>query len=49
LELVFFIFVELFHTVRLTSIDCPQSEGKFTVTTGGLTNLFYDCKDSFND
>ena len=45
LELVFFIFVELFHTVHLTSIDYPQIEGKFTATTGGLTNLFYDCKD----
>ncbi len=32
-------------TVRLTSIDYPQIEGKFTATTGGLTNLFYGCKD----
>ncbi len=33
------------HTVRLTSIDHPQIEGKFTATPGGLTNLFYSCKD----
>ena len=32
-------------TVRLTSIDHPQIGGKFTVTPGGLTNLFYGCKD----
>ena len=32
-------------TVRSTSIDYPQIEGKFTATTGGLTNLFYGCKD----
>jgi hypothetical protein len=31
--------------VHLTSIDYPQIEGKFTATTGGLTNLFYCCKD----
>ncbi len=23
----------------------PQIEGKFTTTTGGLTNLFFGCKD----
>jgi hypothetical protein len=32
-------------TVRLTSIDHPQIEGKFTATPGGLTNLFYGCID----
>ncbi len=32
-------------TVRLTSIDHPQIEGKFTATPGGLTYLFYGCKD----
>jgi hypothetical protein len=32
-------------TVRSTSIDYPQIEGKFTATIGGLTNLFYGCKD----
>jgi hypothetical protein len=32
-------------TVRLTSVDYPQIEAKFTATTGGLTNLFYGCKD----
>ncbi len=31
------------YTVCLTSIDYPQIEGKFTATTGGLTNLFYGC------
>jgi hypothetical protein len=31
--------------VCLTSIDHPQIEGKFTATPGGLTNLFYGCKD----
>ncbi len=33
------------RTVRLTSIVYPQIEGKFAATTGGLTNLFYGCKD----
>jgi hypothetical protein len=32
-------------TVRLTSIDYPQIEGKFTATAGELTNLLYGCKD----
>jgi hypothetical protein len=32
------------NTVRLTSTVHPQIEGKFTVTPGGLTNLFYGCK-----
>jgi hypothetical protein len=32
-------------TVHLTSIVHPQIEGEFTATSGGLTNLFYDCKD----
>jgi hypothetical protein len=32
-------------TVRLTSIVHPQIKGKFTATPGGLTNLFYGCKD----
>jgi hypothetical protein len=36
-------------TVCLTSIDYPQIEGKFTATTGELTNYFYDHKDLFND
>ncbi len=31
-------------TVRLTSIYNPQIGGKFTETSGGLTNLFYCCK-----
>ncbi len=31
--------------LRLTSIDYPQIGGKFTTTTGGLTKLFYGCKD----
>ncbi len=31
------------RTVCLTSIDHPQIEGKFTATSGGLTNLFYGC------
>jgi len=34
------------ETVRLTSIDHPQIEGKFTATpASGLTNLFYGCID----
>jgi hypothetical protein len=32
-------------TVRLTSTDNPQIEGKFTVAPGGLTNVFYGCID----
>jgi hypothetical protein len=35
----------LLCTVRLTSIYNPQIGGKFTETSGGLTNLFYGCKD----
>ena len=31
--------------VRLISIYCPQIEDKFTAISGGLTNLFYGCKD----
>ncbi len=34
-----------FCTVHLTSIHHPQIEGEFTATPGGLTNLFYGCKD----
>jgi hypothetical protein len=33
-------------TVHLTSIDHPQIEGKFTVTPGGLTNLFMVARTS---
>ncbi len=32
-------------TVRLTSIHLLQIEGNFTETSGGLTNLFYGCKN----
>ena len=32
-------------TVRLISIVHPQIEGKFTVTPGGLTSVFYGCID----
>ena len=35
----------LTSTVHLTSIDHPPIGGKFTTTPGGLTNLFYGCKD----
>ncbi len=41
-HIVELIFID---TVRLTSIVHPQIEGKFTATPGGLTNLFYGCKD----
>ncbi len=33
------------RTVHLTSIHNPQIEGKFTKTPGGLTNIFYSCKN----
>ncbi len=36
-------------TVHLTSIDHPQIEGKFTMTPGGITKLFYGCIDQSND
>jgi hypothetical protein len=37
--------IKIVDTVRLTSIDHPQIEGKFTATPGGLTNVFYGCID----
>ena len=40
-----FICTHQLSTVRLTSIDHPPIGGKFTATPGGLTNLFYGCKD----
>ena len=44
---VTFIVHIILRNVRLTSIDLPQIEGKFTATPGGLTNLpFYGCIDS---
>jgi hypothetical protein len=39
------LFMMLVVTVRLTSIDHPQIEGKFTAAPGGLTNVFYGCID----
>ncbi len=35
-----------YRTVRSTSIDHPQIEGKFTATPDGLPNLFYDALTS---
>ncbi len=47
---VYFSEYEFLRTVHLASIDHPQIEGKFTASPGGLlTNLFYGCKDYFND
>ncbi len=36
---------EIIATVPLTSIYNPQIYGRFTKTSGGLTNLFYGCVD----
>jgi len=42
---MFVILLVPWTTVRLTSIDHPQIGGKFTATSGGLTRVFYGCKD----